>query len=68
LQRSRDINLGLMRALARSYAVFHAEPNLEHSDGSCVEFGLVLREGPRSLAEAPGLGALLQHTNLTALI
>ena len=41
LQHSREKNLGLMRALAGRYGVFHSEPNLEHSDGSCIEFGLL---------------------------
>ena len=34
----------LMRKLNHTYGVFSKEPNIEFSDGTCVEFGLLRRE------------------------
>lgn len=52
LTHSAETNGKLLRALATgsaargrgAYGAFHSEPNLEHSDGSCIEFGLLRRE------------------------
>ena len=54
LTRSAETNGKLLRGLAapsttagarsrRAYGVFHSEPNFEHSDGTCIEFGLLRR-------------------------
>ena len=35
----------LMRAINKTHGIYYREPNIQHSDGTCIEFALRRRGG-----------------------
>ena len=43
----------LLRTLGATYGAYHLEPNYEHSDGTCIEFGLLRRTNCSTVNRKP---------------
>ena len=44
----------LLRKLNTTHGIYYREPNMEHSDGGCIEFALKRRGAAAPLGKGPG--------------